>query len=171
MREDDCYQLGEVIKTHGLKGEVSVRLDVDYPEEYSELESVFLQKEGKLIPFFIESFHLQASNALVKFEDVDTINQAKTLVKALLFLPLSNLPELEEDSYYFHDLIDCMVCEDEKELGLVKSVHDLSGNQLLEVEMKGGKEVLIPMSDQVMLKVDKEGRKIHVSLPDGLLDI
>ncbi|MEM6830746.1 MAG: hypothetical protein AAF551_09530 [Bacteroidota bacterium] len=99
MKEDDCYQLGEVIKTHGLKGEVSIRLDADYPEEYKELESVFLKQEGKLVPFFIDTFHIQASNALVKFEDIDSIDQARELVKCSLFLPLSYLPELAEGGY------------------------------------------------------------------------
>ena len=65
MREEDCYQLGEVIKTHGLKGEVSVLLDVDFPEEYSELESVFLQMEGNLVPFFIDSIQIHDKRALV----------------------------------------------------------------------------------------------------------
>jgi len=52
MRKDECYQLGHIVKTHGLKGMVNIELDVDQPDEYSELESVFLEQSGNLIPFF-----------------------------------------------------------------------------------------------------------------------
>lgn len=170
MKVEDCYQLGEVIKTHGLQGEVSVGLDVDFPEDYRNLESVFLLENGKLVPFFIDTIQINQNRALIKFEDVDSIESASPLVKSPLYLPLSFLQRLPEGSYYFHDLVGCEVYEKENSLGTVKEIIDLSGNQLLTV-VNGAQEILIPMKDEIMKKVDIKSKKIEVELPDGLLDL
>ena len=170
MRQSDCYQLGEVIKTHGLSGEVSIHLDVDFPDEYQNLESVFLEQQGKLVPFFIASIQINNGKGLVRFEDIDSIEEAKELVKSKLFLPLSALPKLEEGQYYFHDLVGCEVYENAKTLGVVKEVIDLSGNQLLVIDMDD-KEILIPLKDEILIEVDISNKKISVALPDGLMDI
>ena len=170
MRQDDCYQLGEVIKTHGLNGEVSISLEVDFPYEYQNLESVFLEQSGKLVPFFIDTIQINNNKALVKFEDIDSLDQAKDLVKTKIYLPLSLLPNLEEGQYYFHDLAGCEVFEETQLIGTAKEVIDLNGNQLLSIDVKG-KEVLIPLTDEILLSVDVKKRKILVKLPEGLLDI
>lgn len=169
MKVDDCYQLGEVIKTHGLKGEVSILLDVDFPDDYKNLESVFLQQSGKLVPFFIDSIKINSNKALVKFEDIDAIEEASELIKSKIYLPLSFLPKLDE-GYYYHDLVGCKVFEADNLLGQVKEVIDLSGNQLLSV-IKEDREILIPMKDQILLSVDVKAERIEVELPDGLLDL
>lgn len=170
MLLDDCYQLGQVIKTHGLHGEVSINLDVDFPEDYRNLESVFLQREGKLVPFFIDTIQINNSKALVKFEDIETLNEAKLLVKAGLFLPATHLPKLADGKFYFHDLVGCEVLETDKLIGTVKDVYDLGPNQLMEV-IDGEKEILIPLSDGILKSVDTTAKKIIVDLPDGLLDL
>ncbi|WP_370090053.1 ribosome maturation factor RimM [Ekhidna sp.] len=170
MRQDDCYQLGEVIKTHGLNGEVGISLDVDFPDEYQNLESVFLEQQGKLVPFFIDTLQINGGKALVKFEDIETVDDARNLLKAKLFLPLSTLPSLEEGQYYFHDLVGCEVAEGPKKLGIIKEVIDLNGNQLLSVDLNG-REILIPLKDEILTHVDIAGKKVEVKLPVGLLDI
>jgi len=170
MKKDDCYQLGEVIKTHALKGEVSIHLDVDFPQEYQELESVFLLQEGKLVPFFIESIQINSNKALVKFEDIDSIEAASDLVKCEAYLPLSFLPQLPEGEYYFHDLVGCKVFENDKLLGTVKEVIDLNGNELLNVD-HDGKEVLVPIKDEILTNVSISKKRLDVSLPEGLLDL
>ncbi|WP_436517701.1 ribosome maturation factor RimM [Ekhidna sp. To15] len=170
MKQDDCYQLGEVIKTHGLTGEVSISLEVDYPDEYKNLESVFLEQQGKLVPFFIDTIQINKNKALVKFEDVDSIDNAKSLIKSKLFLPLNTLPELAPGQYYFHDLIGCEIFEADLKIGEIKEVVDLNGNQLLVVDFKS-KEILIPFKDEILTDVDTKAKKVKVSLPDGLLDL
>lgn len=170
MKKDDCYQLGAVIKTHGLHGEVSILLDVDFPEDYKDLESVFLLQSGKLVPFFIDTIHINKSKALVKFEDINSIEDASELVKNELYLPISLLPELPEGKYYYHDLTDCEVFEEDQLIGIAREVIDLNSNQLLSVDTQG-KEVLIPMMDEIMISVDTDAKKIHVKLPEGLLDL
>lgn len=171
MKQNDCYQLGQVIKTHGLQGDVSISLDVDYPEDYKNLESVFLEIQGKLVPFFIQSIELHSNKARISFEDIDDLDAAKELVGSQIFLPLTALPSLEEGQYYFHDLINCTVFEDKKELGIVKEVIDLNGNELLVVINKDSQEILIPIKEEILKRVSVAKKMIHVALPDGLLDI
>lgn len=170
MKQDDCYQLGEVIKTHGLKGEVTLLLDVDFPNEYQNLESVFLLRDGRLVPFFIESIQINYNKALTKFEEIDSIELASELVKSEIYLPLSLLPELPDGEYYFHDLVGCEIFEKNVRIGVVKEVIDLNGNELLNVD-HDGKEVLIPLKDEILTKVLIKKKRLEVELPDGLLDL
>ncbi|MEP1094505.1 MAG: ribosome maturation factor RimM [Cyclobacteriaceae bacterium] len=169
MLLDDCYQLGEVIKTHGLHGEVSIHLDVDFPEDYKKLESVFLLREGKLVPFFVSTIQVNGDKALVRFEDIDSVDEAKPLVKSAIFLPLTLLPKLPKGEFYFHDLIGCKVFESKKLVGVVKDVYE-GANELMAV-YSGDKEILIPMTDEVLKEVDIEAMKVDVNLPHGLLDL
>lgn len=172
MNKEQCFQLGYVAKVHGLRGEVNVMLDVDYPEDYEDLKHLFLEHQGRLIPFFLEHFVLQPGNkALVKFEELNTIDQVEGLVGSEVYLPLTELQELEEDQYYFHELIGFEVFDETKGLiGPVQIVYDLETQDLLGVTHQG-KEVLIPIQDGIILKVDKAAKKVFCQLPDGLLEI
>ena len=173
MRIDDCYQLGYVIKTHGLHGEVSILLDVDFPESYQNLESVFVAAKGSdaLVPFFVESIAVRHNKAIVKFEDIDTIEQAEDLPKSRLFLPLASLPALEDDQYYYHEIVGFTV-EDEQQgtLGAVQDVYESTGQDMIVMQYQE-KEVFIPINDDIVLRVDKAQSVVYVSLPEGLLDV
>ncbi len=170
MRVDECYQLGYIVKTHGLKGEVIILLDVDNPLEYMEMESVFLLQNKDLIPFFIARFSLQGNKAIAKFEDIDTLDSAKKLMGCKLYLPLEDLPDLPRGGYYYHDLIGFDVLEKGEKLGSIKSIYQPSSQYLAALEVKG-KEVLIPIDDNIIRKVNKDQKEIEVDLPEGLLDI
>jgi len=170
VRKDDCYRLGRVIKTHGLRGEVSVLLEADYPGTYQKTESVFLQQDGKLVPYFVESIQINSNKALIKFEDVNSVEAAAGLIKSEVYLPLSLLPKLPEGEYYLHDLVGCEVFEKDQKVGSVKEVMDLNGNELLNVN-HDGKEVLIPIQDEILTKVSISENRLEVVLPEGLLDL
>ncbi len=170
MNFESCYQLGYVLKTHGLKGELVLVIDADNPQEYNEMESVFVEVNKKLVPFFIERIQLNGTKAFIKFEEIDSIEQAKELKGSRIYLPLDVLPELE-DGYYFHELIGFKVIDSkEGELGQISGVFD-SGSQDLIAMQYQEKEVLIPLTDEVVTKVDKPSKTIYTTLPDGLLDI
>ena len=173
MRIDDCYQLGYVIKTHGLDGEVSILLDVDVPDDYHALESVFLAAKGSetLVPFFLEHIVIQQNKALVKFEDIDTIEQAEPLVKAELYLPLTSLPALSDDQYYYHEIVGFQVIDQQLgNLGTIKDVYSTAGQDLIAMDYQG-KEALIPINDNIVVRVDKAQSTVHVDLPEGLLEV
>jgi 16S rRNA processing protein RimM len=172
MNKDKCFQLGYVSKVHGLRGEVMVVLDVDYPEDYQNLEHLFLEQRTRLVPFFLEHFVLQPGNkALAKFEDLNSIDQVENLVGTEVYLPLTELPNLQEDQYFYHDLIGFEVFDETKGLiGPIQIVYDLSTQNLLGVTYLE-KEVLIPIQDGIILKVDKAAKKVYCRLPEGLLEI
>jgi 16S rRNA processing protein RimM len=171
MKLDQCFQLGMVLKPHGLKGELYISLDTDYPEDYKELESVFLLQNGKLVPFFIEYIQVKHKEALLKFEDVEDKNMALDLRGSTLHLPLSELPELSGSQFYFHEISGFQIVDIEKgKLGVVKEVFEAGHQDLIGMEFNG-KEVLIPINDEVILNVDRDNAVIKVSLPDGLLEL
>ena len=170
MKIDDCFQLGAIIKTHGFKGEVVLQLDVDNPHEYENLESVFLDQSGKLVPFFISKSLFQGEKIRILFEDVDDEISAKKLVGAKAFLPADLLPELGDEDYYFHEVVGYKVVNEGKELGEIFEIYDHPSNPLFGFKLNS-QEVLVPFQDEFVRSVDKSSREIHVNLPDGYLDI
>jgi 16S rRNA processing protein RimM len=171
MKLDQCFQLGMVLKPHGLKGELYISLDTDYPEDYQEMESVFMLQNGKLVPFFIEHIQLKNKEALVKFEDVEDKETALSFRGNTLHLPLTELPELTGNQFYFHE-IEGFQIEDKNNgmLGTVKEVFEAGHQDLIGMEFNG-KEVLIPINDEVILNVDRGNKLLKVSLPEGLLEL
>lgn len=171
MTKDDCYQLGKVVKTHGLKGELSIYLDVDVPDEYEELDSLLIERDGQLVPYFIADLNLQSQRAIVKLEEVNDIAAASELVGCTIWLTLDNLPELDEDQFYYHEIVGYQVIDEEKgPLGLVASVASLPHQDLLVMDYQGH-EVLIPITNDIVLSHDAEAETLTVRLPEGLLDV
>ncbi|PKV66545.1 ribosome maturation factor RimM [Pontibacter ramchanderi] len=172
MKIDDCFLLGHIVKTHGIKGQVVAFFDVDYPEDYDELESVFLEQQGRLVPFFIEGMEPQAKGRfIIKFEDISTIEQAEKLRNTSLYLPLDELPELEDGQFYFHDVIGYRVVDQNHgPLGTVKEFYDMPQQQLMAMDYNN-EEMLIPVMDEVFLRADHETKELHVNLPEGLLEV
>lgn len=172
MTIDECFQLGYVIKNHGLKGEVNIHLDVDFPDEYKNLESVFVDINDKLVPFFVNDIQIRGNKAVVKFEDVDDVEQAERLRARGLYLPLDLLQELGENQFYYHQIIGYRVSDGQSGIiGEVKDVNSSSKQDLLVVENKDNKEILIPINDNIIVKVDHEQQLMFVNLPDGLLEV
>ncbi len=172
MTKEECFYLGRIVSKFSFKGEVLIKLDTDEPETYLEMESVFVEYDNNLVPFFIEKSSLQKSNLLrVKFEEVDTEEDADDLMKCDLYLPLNMLPELDEDQFYYHEIIGYTV-EDANygTVGVLTGVNDTTTQALFEIE-KNGKQILIPMNDQFLQKVDKKNKKIFVKTPEGLIDL
>ncbi len=172
MKKEDCFFLGKIVKKYSYKGELLVKLDTDEPELYENMASVFVEVRNNLVPFFIESSQLHKSELLrIKFEDVDTEGDAEALLKCDLYLPLEFLPKLDDDKFYFHEIIGFQI--DDKNfgpVGIIKAVNDLTAQSLFEID-RNGIEILIPMNDEFIVKVDKPNRTIIVETPEGLIDL
>lgn len=171
MRTEDCYQLGTITKPHGLRGEVNVMIDADNPEAYDNLESVFVEINQKLVPFFMESFSLRGNRALAAFEGVETIEQAEDLRGATLYLPLNLLPGLEGHQFYYHEVIGYTIYDEaEGALGTIKNIYESGRQDIIEMQYQD-KEVLIPISDEIVIGADHEQQQLQVRLPEGLLSV
>ena len=171
MDFDSCFQLGYVIKSHGLKGEVNVFLDTDEPRAYKGLESVFVEQNKKLVPFFIDKIQVRGDKAVVKFDGVSTIDAANNLKAAGLWLPLTFLSDLDNNDFYYHEIVGFKVLDkNHGDIGEVKAVYTSVKQDLVAAIYKGA-EILIPISNDIIYKVDKEAKTIFTNLPDGLLEV
>ena len=172
MQKSDCFYLGKIVSKFSYKGEVLVKIDTDEPEIYENMESVFVSLRNNLVPFFIEKCVLHKSALLrIRFEEVNTEDDADKIMGSELYLPLELLPKLSGNKFYYHEIIGFAV-EDEVHgpIGHIKGVNDTTTQALFEVE-KEGKELLIPVSDEILIKVDREQKIIFVHTPDGLVDL
>ncbi len=171
MTIDECFQLGYVIKPHGLNGEVDVFLDTDYPENYIHLESVFIEIKQKLVPFFIEHIQVRQNKALIKFSEVDSLDNALELKGCTLHLPATLLAPLKGNAFYFHEVIGFDVVDNKEGLlGKAVKFYNYPGQDLMAV-IYMNKEVLIPVNDDIIKQVNRSKKQIEVALPAGLLEI
>ena len=172
MRKEDCFYLGKIVSKFSFKGEVLVKLDTDDPESFLEMESVFIDMNKNLIPFFIEKSSLQKSNLLrIKFEEITAEEDADRILKKELYLPLSFLPELENDQFYFHEVIGFKVTDKNfGEVGILKSINDSTPQALFEIEHEGN-EILVPVNDDFIDKLDKPNKTLHLNVPEGLIEM
>jgi len=172
MDKSACFYLGKIVSKYSFKGEVLVKLDTDEPEIYENMESVFVSLGNNLVPFFIDKCRLHKSNLLrIDFEEVKTENDADRIMGSELYLPLSFLPKLTGDKFYFHEVIGFSVKDSvHGDIGIIKSVNDSTSQALFEVE-KGDKQLLIPINDEIITKVDRVNKTIYVSTPEGLVEL
>ncbi|SRR5690554_6882238 len=172
MQKEDCFYLGKIVRKYSFKGELLVKLDTDEPELFTEMESVFVEQRKNLIPFFIEESSLHKSELLrVRFEDVKNEEEADALIGASLYLPLEFLPELTGDKFYYHEIIG-FTASDESfgEIGKITGVNDTAFQALFEIDREG-KEILVPIIDNFIVKVDRENKTIFLKVPEGLIEL
>lgn len=169
MNKQDCYSIGYISKTHGLKGEVTAVFVV--PIDLDSVKSVFIEMKGSLVPYLIQSFSDRGDKAFLKFEDVNTTEQAANLKSSALYLSKTVRPSLKRGEFYNDEIVGFTV-EDETEgvLGLLKQVIQSGPSRLLEIDYNG-KDVLIPVNGPFIKSVNKSKKLIKVSLPEGFLNI
>jgi len=172
MRKEDCFYLGKIVRKHSFKGEVVIKLDTDEPELYQEMESVFVDLGNNLIPFFIDKSLLQKGNQLrVQFEDVYSEEEADSILKSDVYLPIDMLPKLSGDKFYFHEIIGFQIVDLRYgKVGIIEGINDKTAQPLFEVK-NGDKDVFIPMIDDFIKKVDRKNKTIEVETPVGLIEL
>lgn len=172
MTTKDCFYLGKIVKKYSFKGELLAKLDTDEPNIYENLDTIFIDVNGTLIPFFIEKSQLHKSDLLrLKFEDVSCEADADALLKSDLYLPLDLLPKLQGNKFYFHEVINFQIIDENfGPVGNVKEVNDTTAQALFEVD-RDGIEILIPVNDDFIIKLDKINKTIIVNTPPGLIEL
>jgi 16S rRNA processing protein RimM len=172
MQKEDCFYLGKIVSKHSFKGEVLVKLDTDEPEIYENMESVFVSLGNNLVPFFIEKCYLHKSNLLrIRFEDISSEADADRIIGSHLYLPLEFLPKLSGNKFYYHEIIGFEVIDSlHGNIGIITGVNDSVSQALFEVK-KDDKELLIPVADNIIDKVDRDNKTLYLTTPEGLVDL
>jgi 16S rRNA processing protein RimM len=164
--------IGTIAKVHGYKGEYLLVAETSIDEEIEKRESVFVEIDGLLIPFFISKARITGdSTAIIGFDDIDSKEKAEEFVGCRVFVPRKG-KELEEEEDYSSDLLIGYTVIDKKAgvIGSIEEILDLNQNILFRIG-KGDNEILIPVVDQFIAKVSHKKKEITLSLPDGLLTI
>ncbi len=171
MKIEDCFRIGTITKTRGLKGELQAFIDFETPEKLA-FDALFIESAGKLIPYFVESFKMPQKNiAFIYLEDVDHIDKASILSKKDIYLPNKLKPKKRKDEFGLKDLLGFIALDvNEGELGEIIEIQDLPQQLIATVNYKDC-EVLFPLNETVIKAIDVVKGIVTIDLPEGLLDI
>lgn len=170
MNNKEYFSIGYISKTRGLKGELQLYFEVNNPQDYTELESVFLEIHKKPVPFFISKISVQKNLAYIYLEDIDHIDQAKPLVGKAVYISVKDIPENTNDDT--PELLKSFLVIDKSkgELGVIKEIQILPKQYIASIDFKG-KEILFPLHQEFIKNIDSKNRIIEVDLPEGLVDL
>ncbi len=169
--ESEFFYLGTLTKPFGLKGGLCAFFDTDHPENYLHLPAVFLDLDGEKIPYTIENITPRGNNQFViTFEGVGN-EEARDLAGTELYLPVSQLPKLSGNHFYFHEIIGFNIVDSTKgDIGRCREFMELSNNPIMVVD-HDGTEILIPANLEFITRVDRENHTLHINAPEGLIDL
>ena len=171
MNKNDCFFFGKVTKTHGLKGEITIKLDVANPADFNDLRYLLIEERGNLIPYFIEKQKITGDKMFVQLQDVKKMEQAVVFLGKAVFLPNELMPKLADDEFYYQEIVGFKLIDKTKgEIGEISAVLEYPTQAVIQV-MKDGKEILIPIHDDIIQKVDKKAKTLTVNTPEGLIDM
>lgn len=160
----DIIEVGQIVNTHGIKGEVKLNPWTDDLYDLLDLE-VFYDKDGKALK--VESSKVHKNVVIIKFSGVNTMNDAEKMKGKTLYTEKTPLPE---GRYYIKDLIGLKAYENDVYLGELADVFNTGANDIYEIKTPDGKRIYLPVIDGVVGDVDLENKKIFVTVPLGLLD-
>ncbi len=169
IHQEDVFRIGRLGKPHGVKGEITFQFTSDVWDRV-EADYLILQVDGILVPFFLEEYRFRGEeSALLKFLNIDTIEDVREYCGAEVFFPYALSPADEaEDVSYFEGFR--VIDEETGELGTIKQIDDSTANVLFEIEGELG-TILIPAVEEFIKDIDHEGRTITMQLPHGILEL
>lgn len=166
--------IGEVLRPHGVKGELRIRLLTDYPERVNQLKTVYLGTDPtspKADPYTVQHMRMNQEYGLLKLHEISDRNQADLLRQLLVMVPLQDAVPLEEGEFYLYQLIGLTVQTAEGSvLGSITDVLETGANDVYVVTGAAHGEILIPVTDETIVKTDIQAGVVIVNLPDGLLN-
>ena len=166
-------KVGKIVNTHSLKGEVKVISSTDFEEQRFEKGTELLITRGNQVvkEVTVESYRTHKNNLLVKFVGIDSIEEAEKIKNLQIKIDSDNIGELEENEFYFHEIIGCEVFDENgKSLGEISEILTPGANDVWVIKSQNGKEILIPYIEDVVKKIDVENKKIDIEVMEGLID-
>ncbi|EUJ33432.1 16S rRNA-processing protein RimM [Listeria floridensis FSL S10-1187] len=171
---EKMYNVGKIVNTHGLMGEVRVISRTDFKEERYQPGSellLFMKDSKDPIALTVKSHRTHKTFDLLTFEGYTNINQVESMKEGILKVPEHVLSKLEEHAFYFHEIIGCRVFKtDGTELGKVIEILTPGANDVWVVKPEKGKDILIPYIADVVKTIDPAKKEIMIEPMEGLLD-
>lgn len=165
----EYLSIGQIVSTHGVKGEVKVYPLTENINRFSQLKSVYIEKDNELTQLSVVSVKYLSTMVVIKFRDIDSIEDAQKLKNMYIKVDRKNAVKLPKDNFFICDVIDMDVYStDTVFLGKVKDVMKTGNNDVFVVE-NNKKEILIPALKAIFKEINMEERKIIVELPEGLI--
>ncbi len=162
-------ELGQIVNVKGLKGEVKVNPFTDDSTKFERIPKVFIKQKNNLTEYEIEKVGYSKNQVIIKFKNVNTVEEAEKLRNSFIVIDREILGELPEGVYYIADLIGLDVYTENNEyLGKVDDIYNTGSNDIYVVKDELGKQKLLPGIDEVIKKIDLEANKIVVNLIEGL---
>jgi 16S rRNA processing protein RimM len=164
--------VGRIARAHGIRGQVIVNLETDFPDErFTPGATMYTERSGALTPLTLTTVRFQNGRPVIGVEGVETMSEAEQLAGLQLRVPLEQLARLPEDTFYHHDLVGCQVMtQDGQNVGMVEGVEGtFEGSRLVVSGARG--EILIPLAKDICRTIDVAGKRIVIDPPDGLLDL
>ena len=173
MTHPEHYFLGTIHRTHGVKGDVIISLDTDSPARYKSLKSIYVEVAGTLKEYDLKKISIKEKekSATIHLAGIEDMTTAEQYLKFDLYLPLSDLPKLKGNKFYFHEIINMVVVDSVLgELGPILNVYELPQQAVGEFTYKD-KLILFPIREEFINNVDRVEMKFYVTLPEGLVEI
>ena len=162
-------EIGKIVNTHGLRGEVKVVPWTDYPEDFERIKNVTIKQRNTEISCTVKSVKYQKNNIILGFSEFKSIEEVEKLKNAVLYASREELGELPEGVYYIADLIGMQVVDDEgNTIGVLGDVIKTGSNDVYSVKRENKRDLLLPVIDDVILSVDTEKRVITAHIMEGL---
>lgn len=169
---DDVFRIGTIGRPHGLGGEVSLHFTDDVFDRV-DADYLIIETEGILVPFFMESYRFKTdTTALVKFFDIDTVEQARQLTDCPVFFPRS-LADSDDEPPSLAEIVGFTVADGAtgEAIGRIESVDETTLNTLLEISRPDGGTALVPYSENLVTDYSPSERRITMTIPEGLLNL
>lgn len=166
-------KVGKIVNTHSLKGEVKVISSTDFEEERFKKGSKLLITRGNQLirEVVVQSYRNHKNFLLVKFEGIDSVEEAEKLKNLQIKIDSDEVGELEENEFYFHEIIGCQVFdENDRNLGEIIDILTPGANDVWVIKGENGKEILIPYIEDVVKKIDITSKKVNIEVMEGLID-
>ncbi|NSL51206.1 ribosome maturation factor RimM [Calidifontibacillus erzurumensis] len=166
------YNVGKIVNTHGVRGEVRILSSTDFPEERYKKGSLLFIEVGRneFVEVKVASHRLHKNFHLLTFEGYDNINDVEKFKGKMLKIREDQLGELDENEFYYHEIIGCTVLTEEGvKLGEIKEILSPGANDVWVVKRQGEKDLLLPYIEDVVKRVDVENKKVIVHMMEGLL--
>ncbi|MGX7111241.1 ribosome maturation factor RimM [Gemella cuniculi] len=166
-------KVGKIVNTHSLKGELKVISSTDFEEKrFSKGNKLLITRGNQLIKeVVVENYRQHKNSLLVKFEEINSIEEAEKLKNLQIKIDVENTEELGENEFYFHEIIGCKVFdENAKFLGEIIEILTPGANDVWVIKNEQGKEVLIPYIEDVVKNIDIKNKKVEIEIMEGLFN-